>query len=64
MALVARADYRNTSCTPSGASAVGCLWTARLRIDRTTLTPIWDGDRLDPEPILDALLPRRVKTAA
>jgi hypothetical protein len=37
---------------------------ARLRIDRTTLTPDWDGDRLDPEPILDALLPRRVKTAA
>jgi hypothetical protein len=37
---------------------------ARLRIDRSTLTPDWDGDRLDPEPILDALLPRRVKTAA
>jgi hypothetical protein len=30
---------------------------ARLRIDRTTLTPDWYGDRLDPEPILDALLP-------
>jgi hypothetical protein len=37
---------------------------ARLRIDHTTLTPDWDGDRLDPEPILDALLPRRIKTAA
>jgi hypothetical protein len=37
---------------------------ARLRIDRTTLTPDWDGDPLDPEPILDALLPRRIKTAA
>jgi uncharacterized protein DUF222/HNH endonuclease len=37
---------------------------AALRIDRTTLTPDWDGDRLDPEPILDALLPRRVRTAA
>jgi Domain of unknown function (DUF222) len=37
---------------------------ARLRIDRTTLTPDWDGERLDPEPILDALLPRRIKTAA
>ena len=37
---------------------------ARLRIDRTTLTPNWDGERLDPEPILDALLPRRVKAAA
>lgn len=30
---------------------------ARLRIDRSTLTPDWYGDRLDPEPILDALLP-------
>jgi hypothetical protein len=37
---------------------------ARLRIDRTTLTPDWYGDRLDPEPILDALLPKRVRTAA
>jgi hypothetical protein len=37
---------------------------ARLRIDGTTLTPHWDGDRLDPEPILDALLPRRINTAA
>ncbi len=37
---------------------------ARLRIDRSTLTPDWDGDRLDPEPILDALLPRWIKTAA
>jgi hypothetical protein len=37
---------------------------ARLRVDRTTLTPDWDGDPLDLEPILDALLPRRVKTAA
>jgi uncharacterized protein DUF222 len=37
---------------------------ARLRIDRNTLTPDWDGDRLDPEPILDALLPKRIRTAA
>jgi hypothetical protein len=37
---------------------------ARLRIDRTTLTPDWYGERLDPEPILDALLPRRINTAA
>jgi hypothetical protein len=37
---------------------------ARLRINRDTLTPNWDGERLDPEPILDALLPRRIKTAA
>jgi hypothetical protein len=37
---------------------------ARLRIDHTTLTPDWYGDRLDPDPILDALLPRRTRTAA
>ena len=37
---------------------------ARLRITRTTLTPDWYGERLDPEPILNALLPQRVKTAA
>jgi hypothetical protein len=37
---------------------------ARLRIDHTTLTPDWDGERLDPDPILDALFPRRVQTAA
>jgi hypothetical protein len=37
---------------------------ARLRIDRTTLTPDWYGDRLDPEPILDALLRKRIKTAS
>jgi hypothetical protein len=37
---------------------------ARLRTDRTTLTPDRYGDRLDPEPILDALLPRRIPTAA
>jgi hypothetical protein len=37
---------------------------ARLRIDRTTLTPDWYGERLDPEPILDALLPRRINTVA
>lgn len=37
---------------------------ARLRIDRTTLSPAWYGERLDPEPILDALLPRRARTAA
>ncbi|ANY07123.1 HNH endonuclease signature motif containing protein [Pseudonocardia sp. HH130630-07] len=30
---------------------------ARIAIDRDSLTPAWYGDRLDPEPILDALLP-------
>ncbi|QYN32068.1 HNH endonuclease [Pseudonocardia sp. DSM 110487] len=37
---------------------------ARLRIDHTTLTPDWGGERLDPDPILDVLLPRRIQTAA
>ncbi|WP_281287864.1 hypothetical protein [Pseudonocardia hierapolitana] len=37
---------------------------ARLQIDHTTLTPDWYGDRLDPEPILEALLPRWIRTAA
>jgi hypothetical protein len=37
---------------------------SRLQITRTTLTPDWYGERRDPEPILDALLPRRIKTAA
>jgi Domain of unknown function (DUF222)/HNH endonuclease len=37
---------------------------ARLRIDRDTLTPDWDGEPLDPEPILDALLPRHATAAA
>jgi hypothetical protein len=37
--------------------------TSELR--HTTVTdPNWYGERLDPEPILDALLPRRVRTAA
>jgi hypothetical protein len=36
----------------------------RLRIDHTTLTPDWDGDRLDPEPILDVLLPKRIRASA
>jgi hypothetical protein len=50
--------------TGNAESLVEMQTRARLRIDRTTLTPDWYGDRLDPEPILDALLPRRVKTAA
>ncbi|MBC3193833.1 hypothetical protein H7X46_22485 [Pseudonocardia sp. C8] len=37
---------------------------AGLRIDRTTLTPAWYGDPLDPAPILDALLPPGRTTAA
>lgn len=37
---------------------------ARLRIDHKTLSPDWYGERLDPEPILDALLPKRIRTAA
>jgi hypothetical protein len=35
-----------------------------LRITPDTLTPTWGGERLDPTPILDTLLPRRIRTAA
>jgi hypothetical protein len=69
-----RSEFRRPDGTPiptTGAPLTGNTESliemhtrARLRIDRITLTPDWDGDRLDPEPILDALLPRRVKTAA
>ncbi|WP_208825925.1 MULTISPECIES: hypothetical protein [Pseudonocardia] len=38
----------------SAESLVERSTRARLRIDRSTLTPDWYGDRLDPEPILDA----------
>jgi uncharacterized protein DUF222/HNH endonuclease len=72
--LAGRWQFRRPDSTPiptSGAPLTGNTETliemhtrARLRIDHTTLTPDWDGDRLDPEPILDALLPRRIKTAA
>jgi hypothetical protein len=34
------------------------------RIDHRTLTPDWYGDRLDPDPILDALLPKRIRPLA
>jgi hypothetical protein len=50
--------------TGNAESLIEMNTRARLRINRDTLTPNWDGDRLDPEPILDALLPRRIKTAA
>jgi hypothetical protein len=50
--------------TGNAESLIEMNTRARLRIDRNTLTPDWYGDRLDPEPILDALLPRRVTTAA
>jgi hypothetical protein len=50
--------------TGSTESLIEMHTRARLRIDRTTLTPDWYGERLDPEPILAALLPRRVTTAA
>jgi hypothetical protein len=36
----------------------------RLRIDRKTLSPLWHGERLDVDPILGALLPRRIPAAA
>jgi hypothetical protein len=50
--------------TGNAESLIEMHTRARLRIDRSTLTPDWDGERLDPDPILDALLPRRVTTAA
>jgi hypothetical protein len=50
--------------TGNAESLIEMHTRARLRIDRTTLTPDWDGDRLDPEPILDALLPKRIRVAA
>ncbi|OLT09526.1 hypothetical protein BJF90_44155 [Pseudonocardia sp. CNS-004] len=36
----------------------------RLRIDRKTLSPQWYGERLDVDPILGALLPKRIPAAA
>jgi hypothetical protein len=72
--LDGRWEFRRPDGTPIPATAalltgnaeglIEMHTRARLRIDRTTLTPDWYGERLDPEPILDALLPRRVKTAA
>jgi hypothetical protein len=71
--LSGRCEFRRPDDTPIPAptvlsgnaeSLIEMHTRARLRIDRTTLTPDWYGDRLDPEPILDALLPRRIRTAA
>jgi hypothetical protein len=50
--------------TGNTGSSIEMHGRAGLRIERSTLTPNWFGERLDPEPILDALLPRRVATAA
>jgi hypothetical protein len=50
--------------TGNAESLIEMHTRTRLHIDRNTLTPEWYGDRLDPEPILDALLPRRITTAA
>jgi uncharacterized protein DUF222/HNH endonuclease len=72
--LPGRWEFRRPDGTPIPAVAVPLTGNvegliemhtrAGLRIDRTTLTPDWDGERLDPDPILDALLPRRITTAA
>jgi hypothetical protein len=72
--LTDRWEFRRPDGTPIPAVGAPLTGTAegliemrtraRLRIDRTTLTPNWDGERLDPEPILDALLPRQIKAAA
>jgi hypothetical protein len=53
-----------TPLTGNTESLIEMHTRARLQIDHTTLTPDWYGDRLDPDPILDALLPRRIRTAA
>jgi hypothetical protein len=37
---------------------------AELAITRSSLTPTWAGERLDPEPLLDRLLPRTFRAAA
>jgi hypothetical protein len=50
--------------TGSSESLIEMHTRARLRITRTTLTPNWYGERLDPQPILDALLPKQIRTAA
>ena len=71
--LPGRWEFRRPDDTPiptatplsgNAESLIEMHTRARLRIDHTTLTPDWDGGRLDPDPILDALLPRRVQTAA
>ncbi|TQM10092.1 HNH endonuclease [Pseudonocardia kunmingensis] len=53
-----------TPLTGNAESLIEMHTRAQLRIERTTLTPNWFGERLDPEPILDALLPRRTRAAA
>jgi hypothetical protein len=50
--------------TGNAESLIEMHTQARLRIDRNTLTPDWYGDRLDPDPILEALLSKRIATAA
>jgi hypothetical protein len=71
--LAGRWEFRRPDNTPipipvaltgNAASLIEMHSRARLQIDHTTLTPHWEGDRLDPDPILAALLPRRVRTAA
>ncbi|WP_147258639.1 HNH endonuclease signature motif containing protein [Pseudonocardia hierapolitana] len=72
--LAGRWEFRRPDNTPIPAaptpltgnteSLIEMHTRARLQIDHTTLTPDWEGDRLDPDPFLDALLPRRIRTAA
>jgi hypothetical protein len=49
-----------------GCRFPGCTHTRHLHAHhvRHWLTPHWYGERLDPNPILDALLPRRISKAA
>jgi hypothetical protein len=53
-----------TPLSGSAESLIEMHTSDRLRIDRRTLTPHWYGERLDPDPILEALLPRKIRTAA
>jgi hypothetical protein len=55
------------SAAPLAGNVEGLIEIATregLRIGRDTLTPTWAGERLDPEPILDTLLPRHPQAAA
>ncbi len=53
-----------TPLTGSTESLIEINTRAELRITRESRTPTWAGERLDPEPILDRLLPTAAQAAA
>ena len=53
-----------TPLTGNTESLIEINTRAELRITRESLTPTWAGERLDPEPILDRLLPTAARAAA